>query len=169
MRRFDHPILQRIQELGAPKPSDIVITHGSALAVYGVRDENPQSDIDLVTSQENIDYFLTVLHWRTQGRTTGHDAAGLPKIVARVLSPDNKFDVYLHDFVAKWFRERGKGRVYLPQLKELSEQDEATGIWVATPDFVRLTKEGSTRQKDIDDIAHIDAYLQKRGSRVKKP
>lgn len=159
MRQFDHPYLQRVLELGAPNPQDIIITHGSALVVYGVRPENPGGDIDLVTTPENIAYFRRILGWGVLRRSTGYDEAGLPKTVTRTLSPDGEFDTYSHDYIAKWFRETGRGRIYPPELKDFSEQDEATGLWVAKPGLVRLTKEESKRPKDIEDTRLIDEYL----------
>jgi len=169
MRLFEHPILQRVVELGAPHPEDIVITHGSALVIYGIREKNPRGDIDIVTTKQNITYLQEILGWKEVPRTIGYDKAGVPKTVSRTVSLDGEFDVYLHDFVAAWAKEQGQGRVQLSRLKEFSEQDRATGIWVAMPQFVRLTKEKSPRQKDIDDIVLIDTYLERLKHEAREP
>lgn len=161
MRQFDHPYIQYVLELGAPSPEDIIITHGSALVVYGVRPENSGGDIDLVTTPENITYLRKILGWEVLRRSTGYDKEGLPKTVTRTLSPEGDVDVYSHDFIAKWYRESGRGRLYPSELKDFSEQDKDTGLWIAKPRLVRLTKEESKRPKDVEDIRLIDEYYAK--------
>lgn len=159
MRQFDHPILNQVAALQFPEPNKVFITHGSALVVYGVRDSHDSGDIDLITSGENMLHLQQNLGWKIEEKSISDNASHSSKTVKRLLSPDGLFDVYEHDFVAKWFKEKGRGRVYLDQLKTFCEQDSSTGLWVATPEFVRLTKEGSTRPKDIEDIQLIDEYL----------
>lgn len=158
MRQFDHPIISQVATLRFPEPDQVFITHGSALVVYGVRDSHEGGDVDLITSGENMLYLQQKLGWNMEEKIIGNPSSP-PKTVKCLLSPDGLFDVYEHDFVAKWFKEKGRGRVYLEQLKTFCEQDSSTGLWVATPEFVRLTKEESERPKDIEDIRLIDEYL----------
>ena len=161
MRQFDHPILDEVAALDFPKPHEVTITHGSALVIYGVREAHADGDIDIVATPENIDYALErLVGWKAIAGATSYYDDRLPTTLMRIVSSDGRYDMYGHDFVPKWFHKTGRGRLYPGDLTAFSEQDEKTGIWVATPRLVRLTKEGSTRQNDIDDIRLIDTYLE---------
>ncbi|MDB5177731.1 MAG: hypothetical protein JWO61_114 [Candidatus Saccharibacteria bacterium] len=160
MRQLDHPILDQVAALDFPKPSEVTITHGSALVIYGVREAHIDGDIDIVTTPENIAYALErLVGWKAIAGATSYYDDRLPTTLTRIVSPDGMYDMYGHDFVPKWYQKTGRGRVYPGDLLAFSEQDKQTGIRVATPRFVRLTKEGSMRQNDIDDIHLIDEYL----------
>lgn len=160
MTRFHHPFIDRVAALELPCKEDVIITHGSALVIHGVRPAHHGGDIDLTTTRENIRYMRQVLGWEALRRTTGYDDGGLPKTVTYTMSPDGEFDVYEQDFIPRRYFATGKGRVYPEELKAHSEQDDKTGLWVARPEFVRLTKELSRREKDAEDIRLIDRYLQ---------
>lgn len=161
MPRFKHPFIESVVALDFPSPQDVIITHGSALVIRGVRPAHELGDIDLTTTRENIRYIRNILGWEALRRTTGYDDTGLPKTVTYTMSPDGMFDVYEQDFVPLLYRQTGRGRVYPEELKTYSDQDEETGIWVARLAFVRQTKEASSREKDVVDIELIDRHLQK--------
>lgn len=68
MTQFDHPYLQQIMELELPASSDVVITHGSALVVRGVRPAHAKGDIDIATTRQNIDYLARRFGWKETSR-----------------------------------------------------------------------------------------------------
>lgn len=140
MARFDHPIVAEVASLDLPYPEQVVINHGSALVVRGLRDEHQDGDIDMLTSQRNIDYLVGELGWRAyeqNDRTAYRDSAG-------------RFDVHL------WDGTSGRRLLVADEIVR-SDQDEATSIWIASLELVRETKLDTGRPQDIADIALIDA------------
>lgn len=154
MTQFDHLYLQQIMELELPTPSDAVITHGSALVVRGVRPAHAAGDVDMVTTRQNIDYLAHRFGWKETARQTPYDGDA----TTRMLSPDKRFDIYNQDFSLLQHQATGNGRVDLATIKCSSQQDAKTGIWVASLEFVRQTKQETGRAKDKADIDRIDAF-----------
>ncbi len=141
MTRFSHPIVQEVAALELPRPDQVVINHGSALVVRGLRDEHDDGDIDILTSEQNIHYLRDTLGWQE------YDNAG-----KRAVQDDaRRFDVHAWDAVPG-------GRLQLADEIERSEQDETTGIWVASLELVRETKLGTGRPQDEKDIDLIDRH-----------
>ena len=138
-----------------------MITHGSALRVRGVSLDREEGDIDLVTDQVNLAYFRA-LGWLAAREHRYYDN-DLPDKIRFTRSPDGKFDAFGHDFVPELYREIGRGRIYPKELfarhDARFDQDEATGIWVASIPFVIATKRGTGRPKDIRDIEQAEQYL----------
>ncbi|MEP6710517.1 MAG: hypothetical protein ABJA64_02265 [Candidatus Saccharibacteria bacterium] len=161
MRRFNHPIVQKIAALKVPKPEEIVLNHGGALVVRGLREEHSDGDIDMSASWENIEYLRLVLGWISVDLVVGETREGLPRTInaTRDRLENHRFDVHRWDYSPQRFKETGKGRMYLDEQIVMSEQDEETGLWVAKPELVLMTKQGSPRQKDKDDIALITIHL----------
>jgi len=159
MSRFNHPIVHEAAALTMPKPEEIVLNHGCALVIRGLRNEHPDGDIDMSTSWENIDYLRSILGWISVDLTVGETRQGLPRTInaTRDSAKRHRFDTHRWDYSPQRYAETGQGRIYLDEQIALSEQDEHTGIWVAKLQLVRMTKNGSHRQKDADDIALIDA------------
>lgn len=72
------------------------------------------------------------------------------------VEPDKRFDIYDQDFSLLQYQSTGNGRVDLATLKRNSQQDAKAGIWVASLEFVRQTKQGTNRARDRADITLID-------------
>lgn len=152
-------IFQKVSNLNFPHPEGVMITHGSALRARDViveRDMDPEykPDIDLVVTKPNMNHIVKNLGWSAT-RQLKYYAEDLPENIRCIVSPDGEFDVFSHDFMPKLFEQTGRGRVYPEVLFALHnskwDQDDETGIYVASLDFVELTKQ-TTRPKDISDI-----------------
>ena len=133
--------MQEVVALQLPHPHEVVINHGSALVIRGLRDEHVDGDIDILTSARNIRYVTDVLGWESldlDGKTAYRDSGG-------------RFDMHLWD-------GSPRRRLLLADEIARSDQDETTGIWVASLELVRETKVLAGRDKDIADITLIDAY-----------
>jgi hypothetical protein len=161
MPRFDHPILKEVAALGMPRPNEVVINHGAALVARGVRAEHEIGDIDFSTSLENIIFLREELGWRAVSMVVGRKGDGTDMTMTATRDSRDRFDAHRWDFSPPRYRRTGKGRIYLPEQLERAEQDEDTGIYVATLEYVRETKQGTDRAKDREDIELIDAYLNK--------
>lgn len=154
----DRRIINEVAALRLPDPNSVVINHGAALVIRGVRVEHPDGDIDIATSLENIQY-LRELGWQALYKIAGHDTEGRALHVLATQDPSRRFDVHRRDFslVGGLTGKRKWMSVYEQRCD--SDQDPETGIWVASLRHVRETKLGSMRPKDIEDIQYIDAYL----------
>ena len=161
MPRFDHPILEEVASLGPPRPDEIVINHGAALVVRGIRSEHEIGDIDFSTSLENITFLREELGWRAVSMVVGVKRDGSDMTMIATRDQMDRFDAHRWDFSPPRYARTGKGRIYLPEQLERAEQDERTGIYVATLEYVREMKQGTDREKDREDIELIDVYLRK--------
>jgi hypothetical protein len=160
MTRFHHRhILEEVAALDMPRPEEVVITHGSALVVRGIRPEHPNGDIDIVTSLENNLYLEQELGFRAVRMVVGVNSAGKEVEVISRRDEQNRFDSHRWDFSIARYNRKKKGRIYLPELGSMSEQDTETGIWVATPELVLLTKLETGRPGDIEDARRIEQYI----------
>ena len=160
MPKFEHPIIDEVAGLDLPYPEEIVINHGAALVIRGLRPEHPDGDIDFSTNLENIRYLREQLGWRAVSMNVGLKADGTMKTIIATRDPRERFDAHRWDFSMPRYRKTGKGRIYLPEQGALSEQDDRTGIWVAKLEYVRETKLETGRPQDEEDIELIDEYLQ---------
>lgn len=163
MAKFEHSYIQEVAALDFPQPDRVMITHGSALRVRGLELDRPEGDIDLVADKANINYLRTTLGWLAVRQNKYYDE-DLPDKIRFTKSPDDRFDVFAHDFIPEKYRRTGRGRVYPNELFDLHDarfdQDEATGLWVASIPFVVATKRGTGRPKDAADIARAEQFLQ---------
>jgi hypothetical protein len=150
--------IDEVAALGMPYPEEIVINHGAALVAWGVRGENPNGDIDMATNLENNLYLERKLGFKAIQMVVGVSKQGKERTVVSRRDSDERFDCHRWDFSMYRYNRTGKGRIYLPELGVLSVQDEQTGLWVATPSLVRLTKLETGREKDEQDIALIDSF-----------
>lgn len=161
MIRFHHrELIDEVAGLGMPHPEEIVINHGAALVIRGIRPEREDGDIDMATSLENNLFLEEQLGFRAVRMTVGVSRDGKERSVISRRDDKNRFDVHRWDFSMSRYNRTGKGRIYLPELGSMSEQDPRTGIWVARPGLVALTKRETGRKKDEQDLLRIDQYLQ---------
>lgn len=146
-------LLDEVAKLGLPNPGEVVLTYGTAMVTRGLRDEDTDTDIDIVTSLRNRQFLLRErgFHAVTVPVNTG-DSPVIRDVYGR-------YDVWPWAFSHELDTRKGNGRIQLPELYTLSDQDHETGIWVASLELIRLTKLQTGRQKDIDDVALIDTYL----------
>ena len=151
--------IDEMAALGMPIPEEIVINHGAALVVWGIRLERPGGDIDAATNLENNLYLENELGFRAVQMLVGTSRDGKPRTVVSRRDADDRFDIHRWDFSIHRYNRTGKGRVYLPELGANSIQDPVTGIWIARPDFVRETKLETGRPQDETDVELIDQHL----------
>ena len=154
--RFHHrDILNEVAELNVPRPDQLVINHGSAMVVRGIRPEHEDGDIDMAASLENISYMEQALGFVAVRKVVGTTKDGTERSVVVRHDEKRRFDVHRWDFSVLRYNATGRGRIGLEELIENSDQDDATGIWVARPEHILLTKEQTGRPKDIEDISRL--------------
>ncbi|HRJ06690.1 MAG TPA: hypothetical protein PK096_01980 [Candidatus Saccharibacteria bacterium] len=160
MVNFDHPIVAEVVALNLPVQEETIITDGAAMVLNGIREEHEDGDIDIITCLENIQYLRNELGWRAVRMLVGYSSTGERREIISTRDVAERFDVHRWHFsMQRYNATNGKGRIYLPELGRMSVQDTKTGISVATPELIRLTKAGSDKPKDIEAIALIDQYL----------
>lgn len=152
--------IDEVAALGMPYPEEIVINHGSALAIRGIRPEHDDGDIDMATNLENNQYLEQELGFRAIRMLVGISKKGKERTVISRRDDKDRFDVHRWDFSMYRYNRTGKGRMYLPELGSMSDQDPETGIWVAKPELVALTKRETGRKKDQEDLRRIEQYLE---------
>ena len=152
-------LIDEVARLGMPHPEEVVINHGAALVIRGIRPEHEGGDIDMATSLENNLYLEQKLGFQAVRMVVGVTEDGNERTVISRRDEAGRFDVHRWDFSMYRYNRRGKGRIYLPELGSLSDQDDETGIWVARPELVMLTKLESGRPKDEQDVRRISQYL----------
>lgn len=115
-------------------------------------------DIDLVVSPDNMRHLILNLGWAATGQRKYY-VEDLPDKIRYTLSPDERVDAFAHDFIPEQYRKTGKGRVYPHRLIEMHDarynQDEETGLYVASVTHVIASKQGTNRTKDADDIRRV--------------
>lgn len=151
--------IDEMAALGMPIPEEVIINHGAALVIWGIRNERPNGDIDAATNLENNVYLEEQLGFTALRMIVGVSGDGKERTVISRRDEKNRFDIHRWDFSMYRYNRTGKGRMYLPELGSMSVQDTKTGIWVATPEQVRLTKLETGRPQDETDIVLIDEYL----------
>jgi hypothetical protein len=148
-------ILDEVAAIEFPNPSRVMITHSSALFARGIDLGRPMGDIDLVIDHENREHLIRNLGWAATGQRKYY-AEDLPDNIRYILSPDERVDAFSHDFLPMLYRATGLGRVYPDRLFAMHDprydQDEETGLYVASTTQVLASKQGSGRKKDEDDI-----------------
>ena len=159
MKFKERSILHEVEALGVPRPDNAVINHGSALAVRGIRPEHAGGDIDMGMDMENIQYLERTLGFVATRQIVGVGKDGTRRTITIRHDADRRFDVHRWDFSLYLYNQTGHGRLALDCLKEFSDQDEETGIWVARPELVLLTKLETGRHKDEEDVGIIRAHM----------
>jgi hypothetical protein len=151
--------IDEMAALGMPYPEEVVINHGAALVVWGVRNERPDGDIDAATNLENNLYLENELGFRAVQMVVGVSKDGKERTVVSRRDENGRFDIHRWEFSMYRYNRTGKGRIYLPELGANSVQDPETGIWVARPLLVRETMLETDRPKDEVMIPVIDEFL----------
>lgn len=159
-RQFDHPLIEEVHRLGMPDHDNIVINHSAALAIWGIPLGREPSDIDFATSLENIEYLREKLGWQVTQHVAGYQGeAAFTGVFAR--DAHRRFDAHQFDFSRERYAQTGQGKIELVEQKTHSVRDETTGIYVATPEFVLMTKRETGRKKDELDVIAIETYLKR--------
>lgn len=151
--------IDEVAALGMPFPEEVVINHGAALVIWGVRSERPDGDIDAATSLENNLFLEQKLGFIALQMLVGISGDGKERTVVSRRDPAQRFDIHRWDFSMHRYNREGKGRIYLPELGANSVQDAKTGIWVARPHLVRETMLETGRPQDEAMIPVIDEFL----------
>lgn len=159
MKFENRNLIDEVAALGMPDPEGIVINHGAALVIRGIRPEHADGDIDMIASYENIQYLEQELGFRAVKMVVGISRRNQERTVMARRDPKNRFDVHRWDFSMYRYNRTGEGRLYLPESIEMSDQDEKTRIRVAQPKLVKLTKLETGRPKDVEDVELIDRHL----------
>lgn len=152
--------IDEVAALGMPYPEEIVINHGAALVIRGIRPEHESGDIDMATNLENNLYLEHELGFRAVRMLVGISRDGQERTVISRRDDKDRFDVHRWDFSMYRYNRIGKGRMYLPELGAMSDQDTDTGIWIARPELVALTKRETGRPQDEADLRRIEQYLE---------
>jgi hypothetical protein len=155
---YNRSLIDEVAALEMPIPEEIVINHGAALVIRGIRPEHENGDIDMATNLENNQFLEHELGFRAVRMVVGISSAGKERTITARRDVDDRFDVHRWDFSMFRYNRTGKGRLYLPELGSMSDQDPETGIWVARPELVLLTKLETGRPQDEDDIRRIGQY-----------
>jgi hypothetical protein len=151
--------IDEVAALGMPFPEEVVINHGAALVVWGVRDERPNGDIDAATSLENNLYLEQMLGFVALQMVVGVSNEGKERTVVSRRDATERFDIHRWDFSMYRYNRTKRGRIYLPELVANSVQDPDTGIWIAKPHLVRETMLETNRPQDEEMIPVIDEFL----------
>lgn len=156
---YNRAPIDEVAALGMPFPQEIIINHGAALAIFGIREEHENGDIDAATNLENNQYLENVLGFTALQMVVGVSKDGKERTVVSRRDPANRFDIHRWDFSMYRYNRTDRGRMYLPELGSRSIQDAKTGIWIAKPELVRETKLETGRPQDEEDVELIDEYL----------
>ena len=156
---FDHPIIDEVANLEMPRPNGVIINHGAALVIWGIRSEHADGDIDAMISQPNVEHVRNELGWRAVDMFVGVSDMGEVRDVKSYRDDENRFDFHHWDFSMFRYQMIGKGRILQNEARRYSVKDPRTGIRVATPEYVRFTKIATGREKDYQDIRRIDETL----------
>lgn len=160
MQFKERSILDEVAALDFPRPDNVVINHGAALVTREIRPEHEDGDIDMATDLENIHYLEKMLGFVATRQTVGMSKDGTKRTIMVRHDAERRFDVHRWDFSLFLYNQTGKGRLGLDRLTEYSDQDDETGIWVARPELVLLTKLETGRPKDEEDIGIIRSHLE---------
>ena len=159
MKFKERSVIDEVAALRVPRPDNVVINHGSALVVRGIRPEHEAGDIDMGMNMENIQYLEQTLGFVATSHVVGVGKDGTPRAIMICHDAKGRFDIHHWDFSLYLYNHTGKGRIGLECLKEYSDQDEETGIWVVRPELVLLTKLETERSKDKEDVDIIRAHM----------
>ena len=156
---YNRAPIDEVAALGMPFPDEVIINHGAALVIWGVREERLTGDIDAATNLENNLYLEEKLGFTALRMVVGVSADGKERTVISRRDKDQRFDIHRWDFSMYEYNRTGQGRMYLTTLATMSVQDPKTGIWVLKPAGVRLTMLETGRPQDEEMIPIIDDYL----------
>jgi hypothetical protein len=156
-----HPeVFEAIQALELPEPDRAILTHGAALAVYGLRGEYEYTDIDLTASLENIQYLRRILGFTAVDNVVGKLKSGRDKVITSTtgrLRPDGPaYDVWRWDFSRAAYSQTGRGRIMLDEVPTVTHPD--TGIRVARLEHIMAVK--SLPRAGTHDAQDIAAMLE---------
>lgn len=145
--------LEAVAELGIPDA--VVLTYGTAMVTRGIRPPHTDGDIDIATTLNGNLYLEHVLGFQAVRHTIGLDKEGNERYITARRDAGNKFDSFRWAFSPARFIATGKGRMYLPELIELSDQDDETGIWVPGVEGLLLMTADSGRPDQAKETRRI--------------
>lgn len=155
---FEGRLLAEIAALNLPRPEDFVLNSSGALAERGVIPMEEVGDIDGSTTRANHTYLRTVLGWNVVHKEVGVSSDGSPISVEITQDNAKRFDIHFWDFSVYDYNQTGRGRISLEEQKACSEQDPATGIWVASLDYIERVKRDTGRPKDEQRLQAIRQF-----------
>ena len=103
--------IDEVAALGMPFPEEVVINHGAALVIWGVRSERPDGDIDAATSLENNLFLEQKLGFIALQMLVGISGDGKERTVVSRRDPAQRFDIHRWDFSMHRYNREGKGRI----------------------------------------------------------
>jgi len=143
--------LETVAALGIPDA--VVLVSGEAAVARGLRPRHPEGDFDIVTTLQGNLYLEEKLGFQAvrQVIMTGPERS----ITARIGGPKNKIESHRWAFSRARYLAMGKGRIYIDELLELSDQDDETSIYVLNKAGLLLQKDKTGRPKDEEDVRLI--------------
>lgn len=152
--RFHHRNeLEAVAELGIPDV--VVLTYGAAMVARGLRLAHPDGDIDFVTTLRGNLYLEHVLGFRAVEQVIGVNDDGSKRTIIARRDSDDQFDSHRWAFSAARHKVTEKGRIYIPELLQLSDQDDETGIYVLNDAGLLWLKADTGRPQDDEDVRRI--------------
>ncbi len=158
--RFHPEVFAAIEALALPEPDEVVVTHGAALAAYGLRET--YSDIDLIASLENVQYLRESLGFLVVRNIIGIRPDGQSQVIlsTRGRHDGSELDVWRWDFSRDAYGRTGKGRIMPRDIPTTVHQP--SGIRVASLEHLLAVKTPPRPgTRDAADIAAIRAALAK--------
>jgi hypothetical protein len=162
--RFDGRLLSKISKLQLPDPEGVVLNSSGALAERRVIPMDSVGDIDATISEENILSLQERVGWYLGKKVVGASRhTGRPLEITVIYDENKEFDFHRHGFSVFDYNRTGQGRHSLQTQIEFSDQDPATGIYVASIDYVVGTKLETNRVKDADRIELVEIWRRQQG------
>ena len=160
--RFQPEAFRAVEALGLPEPKRNAVTHGLALAAYGLRDV--YADIDMTTCVENIQHLRRELGFEVVRNVVGKQANGSDKEVLSTrgaLTVDGvsyAFDVWQWDFSRQEYRDTRYGRIKLEAIPTMLHVVTRTPV-VTLEHILRVKSLPRPGTHDEEDIRRIHEVL----------
>lgn len=157
--------IDEVAALRMPFPDEVMLNHGIAEVIWGIRKEHDDGDIDAATCLENNLYLESEHGFTAKQREVGKGKDKNPITIVSRHDEHDRFDFHRWDFsVHRWNRTE-RGRIYISQLGAMSVQDPVTRIHVLLPEYLPLEKLETGRPKDEEAVERVRAFLRKHGRR----
>jgi hypothetical protein len=153
-----------VAALGMPFPEDVILTDGITEVIWGMREENPEGDIDWATVLENNLYLEEEKGFRTERMEVGISKDGIKRTIVARRDENNRYDSHRWHFSMTRWNRTSKGRLYIAELGAMSVADPKTNIRVLLPQYIPLIKLDTARGgKDIEAVDRAREFLSKHG------